>query len=436
MAAMPTQLFKSGPLPDDAAGAPSTESLHKLIGRDLHVYACRSLLGRGGMGWVYLAEHRDLGRQCALKILSPQLVEQDRDYLKHFWNEGRAAASLMHPHIVTTHAIGEADGHHFLEMEFVRGQSLQHRVERGPLTPLQATSIICQIAEGLAAAHQAGVLHRDIKPDNVLLTHRGVAKIGDFGLAKRLLPDKNSPLQESLAGTPQFMAPELFEGEAASGASDVYSLGVCYFLLLTGRLPFARPNLNELIAAALHAPVPSVRDVCPEATLGMAECLTRLTARSPANRPQSGIEASHLLQAVLGHLRDLETMIHDAFDATQAVQWTRTGDQFRLEVTLPDGRGQTVYIEDSDHRAEQRLLTIFSTCCEVQPSYFERALRLNAQLSHGGIAIRDLDGQSYFVMADTYPRGTVDTEEIRKSVLEVARQADSVERELTGADFH
>ena len=118
--AMPTQLFKSGPLDDDVARAPDIEALHKLIGRDLHVYACRALLGRGGMGWVYLAEHRDLGRQCALKILSPQLVEQDRDYLSRFWNEGRAAASLMHPHIVTTHAIGEADGHHFLEMEFVR----------------------------------------------------------------------------------------------------------------------------------------------------------------------------------------------------------------------------------------------------------------------------------------------------------------------------
>ncbi|MGD9854111.1 MAG: serine/threonine-protein kinase [Planctomycetaceae bacterium] len=436
VAAMPTQLFKSGPLADLAARAPDLEVLQRLIGRDLHVYACRALLGRGGMGWVYLAEHRDLGRQCALKILSPQLAERDQEYLHNFRNEGRAAASLVHPHIVTTHAIGEADGLHFLEMEFVRGRSLQDQIDQGPLTPLRATSIICQIAEGLAAAHQAGILHRDLKPDNVLLTHRGVAKIGDFGLAKRLLSDSGSRIQDTLAGTPQFMAPELFHGEPASQASDVYSLGVCFFLLLTGRLPFARPHLKDLINAAMHEPFPSVHPACPDATLEMVECLSRLTAKSPANRPQSGLEACHLLQAVLGHLRDIETLIHDAFDGLSAVQWTRTRDRFQLQVTLPDGRGQTVYIEDSDHHAEGRLLTIFSTCCPAHPSYYEPALRLNAHVSHGGIAIRDLNGQSYFVMVDTYPRATIDTEEIRKSVLEVARQADRVERELTGIDIH
>ncbi|MBX3437383.1 MAG: serine/threonine protein kinase [Planctomycetaceae bacterium] len=434
--AMPSLLLKSGPLIDDSDAAPESEILQCLIGQDLHVYSCHSLLGRGGMGWVYLAEHRDLGRKCALKILSPQLVARDREYLEHFWNEGRAAASLSHPHIVTAHAIGEADGLHFLEMEFVRGRSLQDRVDQGPLPPVKATAIICQVAEGLAAAHQAGILHRDLKPDNILLTHRGIAKIGDFGLAKRLGPQTAGSGKETLAGTPQFMAPELFQGVSASPASDVYSLGVCYFLLLTGRLPFPRSSLGELIAAAQHEPFPRVRDHCPQATLEMVECLSRLTDRSPANRPQSGVEAWQLLQAVLGHFRDLETLLHDAFDHVPSVKWMRVQDRFRLDVNLPDGRRQAVYIEESDHRAEQRLLTIFSTCCPMQPSYFERALRLNAHVSHGGIGIRDLDGQSYFVMVDTYPRTTVDTEDIRKSVLEVALHADQIERELTGHDVH
>jgi serine/threonine-protein kinase len=432
----PSQLFKSSPALDDVAGTRDAASLHRLIGRTLDVYHCQSLLGRGGMGWVYLAEHRHLGRQCALKILSPQLVEQDLHYLEHFWNEGRAAAALMHPHIVTTHAIGEAEGYHFIEMELVRGRSLQDSLEQGPLSVLRATSLLCQIAEGLAAAHQAGILHRDLKPDNILLTHRGVPKIGDFGLAKRLIPDPRSRLRETLAGTPQFMAPELFRGERASPASDVYALGICYFLLLTGRLPFARSNLNDLMLAALHEPLPSVRDACPGATLDVVECLRLLTARSPENRPRSGLEASHMLHAVLGHLRDVETLMHDAFDATPAVTWTRKADRFCLRVTLPDGRGQTVYVESSDHPSEQRLLTIFSTCCRVEHSYFERALRLNGVVSHGGIAIRDLDGESYFVMLDTYPSATVDTDEIRKSVLEIARQADLIEQELTGSDVH
>ncbi len=434
VASLPTQLFKSGPLNEQTTGSVEVESLNHLIGRDLHVYQCRSLLGRGGMGWVYLAQHRDLVRKCALKILSPKLVQKDPLYLEHFWNEGRAAASLTHRHIITIHAVGEADGHHFLEMEFVRGQSLQHLLDQAPLSPLKATSIICQIAEGLSAAHQAGILHRDLKPDNILLTHRGIAKIGDFGLAKRIHPSSAGKLPETLAGTPHFMAPELFQGANATTASDVYSLGICYFLLLTGRLPFARGRLNELITASQHEPFPCIDDLCNETTREMTHCLNALTARSPANRPQSGLEASFLLQAVLGHLRDIETLIHDAFDPTPAVTWTRHQNQFRLEVPLPDGRGQTVYVESSDHASHHRLLTIFSTCCPVQPHYFEQALRLNAEISHGGIAIREVDGQSFFVMVDTYPSATADVEEIRQSVFEVAKQADFVEHKLTGKD--
>lgn len=436
IASLPTQLFKSGPLNKLTTSSPYVESLNHLIGRELHVYQCRSLLGRGGMGWVYLARHRDLSRECALKILSPKLVQQDPNYLEHFLNEGRAAASLSHPNIVTIHAVGEADGHHFLEMEFLRGQSLQQLLDQAPLSPLRATSIICQVAQGLATAHQKGILHRDLKPDNILLTHRGIAKIGDFGLAKRLHPSSAETVPETLAGTPHYMAPELFQGFSSTTACDVYSLGICYFSLLTGRLPFPRRSLNELVTAALHDPLPKITDICEQATPEMIDCLNALTARSPANRPQSGLEASSLLQAVLGHLRDFETLMHDAFEGTPHVTWTRKENQYQLKVPLTDGRGQTVYIESSDHASDHRLLTIFSTCCPVQPHYFEQALRLNNEISHGGIAIRDVDGQSFFVMVDTYPSATVDAEEIRQSVFEIARQADFIEHKLTGQDIH
>ena len=431
----PTQLFKTWILDDTVPGSDEEESLNHLIGSELHVYACRSLLGRGGMGWVYLAHHLDLHRDCAVKILSPKLVDRDPDYLTNFQNEGRASAGLVHPNIVTTHAIGEVGGFHFLEMEFVPGQSLQKLVDQGPLPPLKATEIICRVAEGLAAAHQAGILHRDLKPDNVLLTHRGEPKIGDFGLAKKLRDDGTLG-NARLAGTPQFMAPELFQGQRASMASDVYSLGICYYLLLTGKLPFARPTLNELITAAVHEPFPSVREHCPDATLDMVECIRRFADRSPANRPQSGIEASHLLQAVLGHLRDIESLMHEAFDGLPATRWRLQDKRYEVRVTLPNGRGQTVYVESTGSAADRRLLSIFSTCCPAEPSYYEQALRLNAEVSHGGIAIRDLDGRSHFVMVDTYPRATVDAEDIRKSVLEIAAHSDGVEERLTGDDVH
>jgi eukaryotic-like serine/threonine-protein kinase len=430
----PTQLFRTWFAQQNTGASEDDESLYHLVGRELHLYHCRSLLGRGGMGWVYLARHRDLHRDCALKILSPKLVGRDPEYLENFYNEGRATACLVHPGIVTTHAIGEHGGHHFLEMEFVPGRSLQQLIDQGPLPPLQATRIICRIAEGLAAAHQGGILHRDLKPDNVLMTHRGQPKIADFGLAKKL--HGGGSAGERLAGTPQFMAPELFQGEGASFASDVYSLGVCYFLLLTGQLPFAGRGLNELIMAAINDPLPRVRDNCPDATLEMVECVHRFMERSPANRPQSGIEAAHYIQAVLGHLRDVESLMHDAFDGMPSARWHRDGNRYQVAIQLPGCRTQTIFVETTGGTADTRLLSIFSTCAPAESSYYEQALRLNAEVAHGGIAIRDLDGRSYFVMINTYPRATVDAEDIRKSAFEIAARADAIERHLTGIDIH
>src|SRR5262249_20657788 len=144
-------------------------------------------LGRGGMGAVYLAWHRDLHRRCALKILLPERVAEDRDYISRFQDEGRATAALIHPNIVTIHAIGETRDLHYLEMEFVAGPTLQQLVRaEGKLNPIRGTALIAKIADGLSTAHRAGIIHRDLKPDNVLLTHQGVPKLADFGLAKRL----------------------------------------------------------------------------------------------------------------------------------------------------------------------------------------------------------------------------------------------------------
>ncbi len=172
----------------------SDDEFDALIGRRLHVYQCETLLGRGGMGRVYLAYHCDLHRKCALKILSPRSAADDVDYTKRFMLEGRSAAALVHPNIVTTHAIGKSEGYHFLEMEFVAGRSLQQLIQdEGRLTPVRATALAARIAEGLSAAHTERIIHRDLKPDNVLLTHHGIPKIADFGLAKRIHTDPASP---------------------------------------------------------------------------------------------------------------------------------------------------------------------------------------------------------------------------------------------------
>lgn len=408
------------------------DELSHLVGSRLHVYDVLSRLGRGAMGQVFLAGHGRLARKCALKVLLPKAT-RDPKFLQRFLNEGQAAAALVHPNIVTTHAIGSESGVYFLEMEFVAGRSLQWMVhEEGRLDPLRATALCARVAEGLAEAHRAGIIHRDLKLDNILLTLQGAPKLGDFGLAKAVVG-----ATDDLAGTPNYMAPELFALQPPTPASDVYALGVCYFVLLTGRFPFVGRTLVELMESVVNDPLPNVRQEFPNIPLEMCECLAMMLSKTPANRPQDGVAAAQLLNAVCGQMRDLHSLMHDAFDGAPGIAWKRAdGEGYTLDVSIPDGRRQSLRIEPSDHSLSERLLLISSVCCDAQPAFYETALRLNSDIPHGGLAVRDVNGAAKFVMVDTYPRATVDAEEIRRSVLEVAARADAVEKLLTGKDEH
>lgn len=408
-----------------------------LIGRKLHVYQCVSLIGSGGMGKVYLAIHEDLGRRCALKILSPKRVVCDDDYVSRFQQEGRAAAALVHPNVVTVHAVGHSDGCHFLEMEFISGRSMQQLIaDEGALTTPRALSLTAQTATGLAAAHREGIVHRDIKPDNIMLNRKGVPKLSDFGLAKRVLDSHGQPMADGLCGTPNFMAPELFQGETATPASDVYGLGVCLYLMLTGELPFHAVSLADLRYRHQNESVPNVRDRRPEVSLEVAGCVAKMTDPVPARRPKDAIEASQLLHAVLGHERDLESLLTEAFAHERGVTWKRDGDNYSLTRLLPGDRRQTVYLEPSDHGIDDRLLLFYSICCKARTDYYEQALRMNSEMLHGSLALRQINNEPYFVVVDSYPRATVDPEEIRRTVLEMSLHADEVEHQLTGQDHH
>lgn len=408
-----------------------------LIGRKLHVYQCVSLIGSGGMGRVYLAVHEDLGRRCALKILSPKRVACDEDYISRFQQEGRAAAALVHPNVVTVHAVGHSNDCHFLEMEFISGRSMQQLIaDEGALTVPRALSLAAQTASGLAAAHREGIVHRDIKPDNIMLNRKGIPKLSDFGLAKRVLNSQGQPVAEGLCGTPNFMAPELFLGEEATPASDVYGLGICLYLMLVGELPYHAMSLADLRHRHQNEAVPNVRNRRPDVSLEVAGAVAKMTDPVPARRPQDAIEASQLLHAVLGHERDLESLLTEAFAHEIGVLWKRSGDQYTVTKLLPGERQQTVYLEPSDHGVDDRLLLFYSICCKARPDYYEHALRMNSEMLHGSLALREINGEPYFVVVDTYPRSTVDPEEIRRTVLDIATHADDVERELTGQDHH
>lgn len=410
-----------------------------LIGSELDVYEIHSLIGKGAMGRVYLARHRQLHRLCALKILAVEKLKDELDFVSRFRNEGRAAAALSHPNIVTIHAIGEAEGVHFLEMEFVAGASLQQYIHHGGrMEPIRATALMARIAEGLAAAHREGVIHRDLKPDNVLLTPQHQPKIADFGLAHRIDMETEQRNSERLYGTPRFMAPELFRGGAATPAADVFSLGVMYFFTLTGRFPFDHESLMKVIHAVQNDPLPNARQWCPELPLEMAECLNLLCEKSPENRPHDAVAAALLLNSVLGESRDLESLIREACHDWKAVTISGEGTRFRLELKLGNGRKQNVFIELTRHgkSGSDRLLQIYSVCCAANAEHYEYVLRLNAEILHGGLAIKEFNGMPQFIMVDTYPWSTVDPEEIRRSVMSVATRADGLEQRLSGRDIN
>ncbi|HUP77028.1 MAG TPA: protein kinase [Pirellula sp.] len=421
---------------DDSSGQRKRISEHKLIGRKLHIYQCVSLLGAGAMGHVYLALHDDLKRHCALKILMPKHGVFDNEYIAQFQQEGQAAAALIHPNIVGLHAIGCIADTHFLEMEYVPGISLQQLISReAPLPTVRALRLATMVADGLAAAHRAGIIHRDVKPDNVLVTPEGIAKVGDFGLAKRLVSDDgDEDFGKVLCGTPNYMAPELFQGLEASPASDVYALGLCLFQMLVGKMPWQETSLTQLARFGRTETIPNVRDIRPELSPAIAECVELLTASSLFQRPANAVAAAKLLHAVMGSERDIESLLIEAFANDTTITWNREGELYSLTRQLPGNRRQIVFVETTEHATLDRILLIYSTCCDANPNYYEHALRQNWIVMHGSLAIRDIDGKPMFVVINAYPRSTVAPEEVRRSVIDIAAQADEVERQLTGAD--
>ena len=416
----------------------ATEANDTLVGRQLGIYDINAFLGKGGMARVYRAKHLMLERPCAIKVLNPQLVERNPEYIDMFLSEARAAASLVHPNVVTIHTIGHDDGLHYIEMEYVLGRSLQRFIESaGQPDPTQATNFMVQISSALAEAHRMGMIHRDLKPANVLVTSSAMAKLADFGLAKRVVgsgrSSRSSPL---LSGTPHYMAPELFDGQPADKRSDVYAMGVTYFYLLTGRLPFVDQSFTDLAIRHATDPVPDIReirrDVPDEAVSVVLTCM----AKDPQNRYADAGELLGEVKAVYGGLRSLESLLREAL-ADTSIQVERAGDRYVAQTQLPGGRSQTVFVESCAAEAiSERVVKIYSVCGPANESFYRRALELNAVIPHGSIAIEKIDGQPHFVIGNAYPRATCDPEEIRRSVLTIAQHADDVERCLTGTDQH
>jgi serine/threonine-protein kinase len=289
-------MLMSEPTPPSAASLADPD----LSGRRLGDYHLLRRLGRGGMADVYLAQQESLGRQVALKVLKSSLA-QDESYVRRFQNEARAAAALVHANIVQIHEVGCLDGIHYIAQEYVDGQSLRQLLQReGILGATPAMNILRQVAAALHKAGQQKITHRDIKPDNIMLSTAGEVKVADFGLARIERDDQRLGLTQIgvTLGTPLYMSPEQVEGRPVDTRSDIYSLGVTCYHMLAGRPPFQGDAALSIAVQHLKTEPEPLASLRPDLPGGVCRIVAKMLAKRPEERYQTAVEL----------LRDLRTL--------------------------------------------------------------------------------------------------------------------------------
>src|SRR5712672_238347 len=270
-----------------------------LPGRRLGPYEILSSIGAGGMGEVYRARDTRLNRTVAIKVLPPHLADRS-ELRERFEREARTIASLNHPHICTLHDNGQQDGVDYLVMEYLEGETLAHRLLKGPLPLEQVLRYAIEIADALDKAHRKGVTHRDLKPGNIMLTKTGT-KLLDFGLAKlkqqvapanvqlSQLPTANDPLtaQGTIIGTLQYMAPEQLEGKEADARTDIFAFGAVVYEMATGKRAFEGKSQASLIAAILEREPPAMSSLQPMTPPALDRVVRKCLAKEPEKRWQA-----------------------------------------------------------------------------------------------------------------------------------------------------
>lgn len=302
------------------------------VGRTFGKYSLSRLLGKGGMGEVYEAYDTDKRRSVALKILREQYSE-DEQYRTRFQRESHAAAILQEPHVIPIHDWGEIDGNLYIDMRLVKGQTLHELLNTGPLEPERAVAIVNQVASALDAAHAEGLIHRDVKPQNIIVTSGDFAYLLDFGIAETK-GDTRLTMAGYQIGSFDYMAPERFNDLPNTPAADVYSLAGVLYEALTGRTPFASRSLEQAMAAHLNSPPPRPSAVNPRVPVGFDDVITRGMAKEPDDRYGSAGALGRAAQ------RALKGNGHSASQAStvSAAQYAKSGSapgQFDAQLSNP-----------------------------------------------------------------------------------------------------
>src|SRR4051812_34759505 len=266
-------------------------------------YELEELVGTGGMSSVFRAHDRLLDRKVALKILHEQYTA-DEDYVERFRREARSVAALSHPNIVTVIDRGEHEERQFIVFEYVDGENLKRLIQRrGPAPVSTALELAMQIARGLSFAHQQGLVHRDVKPQNVLLNGDGRAKVTDFGIARSRDVQQGMTQTGTVLGTSDYIAPEQAQGQRVDEHTDVYSLGVVMYELLTSEVPFPGENFVAVAMRHINEPPPPIRDKRPDVPPRVEAAIQKAMAKDPADRFPTMAEFCSELEACLAEVQ-------------------------------------------------------------------------------------------------------------------------------------
>ncbi len=372
----------------------SDTSDHPQPSRRVGTYRLERKLGAGGMGEVWSAWDERLERRVALKQIRPRQAE-DPEIRERFLREARAAARLSHPAIVQVHNLVEADGSDWIVMELVAGQTLRQLIDAAPLAPSRALLLAFELAGGLAVAHARGIVHRDLKSENVIVTPTGHVKILDFGLAKRMPLEEQLEGQDTaltvagqLLGTPRAMSPEQVTGEDLDHRSDLFSLGILLYEMVTGVSPFLSSKTFETLQnVCLHRQTP-VHELVPEVSRQLSNLIERLLEKDPGRRPQTAAEVELALKRLARALAEAPTGAAAALAKAAVGSEAETLVEPRgrppgvrplgvpLSADPPAGRPPVLYVDDEDDHLELFERT-FEDYYDIHPARSAReALRI------------------------------------------------------------
>ena len=316
-------------------------------------------IGEGGMANVYLAYDTILDRNVAVKVLRGDLAN-DEKFVRRFQREALSASSLSNPNIVEVYDVGEDNGEYYIVMEYVEGKHLKALLKkRGKLTVPEVIDIALQITNGLSVAHDSYIIHRDIKPQNILILENGLIKITDFGIAVAMNATQLTQTN-SVMGSVHYLPPEQASGKGATLQSDIYSIGILMYELLTGKLPFRGDNAVEIALKHLKEPMPSIRDELPDIPQSVENIILRATAKNPKNRYSDAREMHEDLKTCLDESRANELKItfkypENDYDDTKLMKTVKPVKETKQK-EIKEGEKEVAKKKKSTENSQNKLL--------------------------------------------------------------------------------